>query len=114
MSIIKYHFDEHMDNAIVSGLRRRGIDVTTTVEAGLLEARDPEQIEFAARKGRVLVTCDRKISVHLRKDTAHSGIVILRPGRNMIGPNVNLLARLCRGTTAEDMINQIRYLKPEN
>jgi predicted nuclease of predicted toxin-antitoxin system len=84
MSTIKHH-DEHMDNAIVSGLRRRGIDVTTTVEAGLPEPSDPEQIECAAREGRVLVTCDRKISTHVRGDTNHAGIVILRPGRKMIG-----------------------------
>jgi predicted nuclease of predicted toxin-antitoxin system len=112
MSTIKYHFDEHMDNAIVSGLRRRGINVTTTVDAGLLKASDEEQIDFAAREGRVLVTCDRRISVHVRDDATHSGIVILRPGRKMIGPNVNLLSHLCRDTSAEDMLNQVRYLKP--
>lgn len=33
---IQFHLDEHMDKAIAIGLRRRGIDVTTTPEAGLL------------------------------------------------------------------------------
>lgn len=33
---IQFHLDEHMSKAIAIGLRRRGIDVTTTPEAGLL------------------------------------------------------------------------------
>ena len=42
MAEIRYHLDEHMDNAVAVGLRRRGIDVTTTVEAGLMRASDQE------------------------------------------------------------------------
>ena len=47
MAEIRYHLDEHMDTAIAVGLRRRGIDVATTIEAGLLRASDPKQIAFA-------------------------------------------------------------------
>ena len=32
---MRFHLDEHVPHAIAEGLRRRGIDVTTTVEAGL-------------------------------------------------------------------------------
>ena len=32
---IRFHLDEHVDPAIATALRRAGIDVTTTVEAGL-------------------------------------------------------------------------------
>jgi hypothetical protein len=54
MAEIRYHLDEHMDAAIAVGLRRRGIDVTTTTEAKLLRHGDPEQIAFATREQRVL------------------------------------------------------------
>ncbi len=37
---IKYYTDEHIPTAVVEGLRRRGIDTLTTVEAGLLGAAD--------------------------------------------------------------------------
>jgi len=30
---IRYHLDEHVDPVIADGLRRRGIDATTAVEA---------------------------------------------------------------------------------
>jgi hypothetical protein len=32
---IRFHLDEHVDPAIAAALHRAGIDVTTTVEAGL-------------------------------------------------------------------------------
>lgn len=35
---IRFHLDENCSHAIAAGLRRRGIDVTTTPEAGLLNA----------------------------------------------------------------------------
>ena len=54
MAEIRYHLDEHIDTAIAVGLRRRGIDVSTTTEAGLLGARDAEQITFATANQRVL------------------------------------------------------------
>lgn len=35
---IRFHLDEHVDPAIADGLRRHGIDVTTTLDAGLVRA----------------------------------------------------------------------------
>ena len=35
--MIRFHLDENVSNAIADGLRQRGIDVTTTSEAGLIE-----------------------------------------------------------------------------
>jgi predicted nuclease of predicted toxin-antitoxin system len=109
MSEIRYHFDEHIDYAIAVGLRRRGIDVSTTVEAGLIEATDPEQIEHASKSGRVFVTCDRRIRTSLVDLSAHCGIVIVRPGRKRIGHNVNALTSLHRNTPAEEMMGQILF-----
>jgi hypothetical protein len=44
MAEIRFHLDEHMDAAIAIGLRRRGIDVTTTNEAKLLRASDRNRL----------------------------------------------------------------------
>ncbi len=43
---IRFHLDECCDPAIAAGLRRRGIDVTTSQEAGLLEAEDEQQAAY--------------------------------------------------------------------
>jgi hypothetical protein len=41
---IRFHLDERVDVAIARALRRHGVDVTTTVEAGLRTASDEEQL----------------------------------------------------------------------
>jgi len=38
--------DENVNGAIADGLRRRGLDVTTTPEEGLIGADDEEQLAF--------------------------------------------------------------------
>src|SRR5438552_4830896 len=55
---IRFHLDEHCPTALAAGLRRRGVDVTTTPEAGLLHASDEEHLAFAQREVRVLFTQD--------------------------------------------------------
>jgi predicted nuclease of predicted toxin-antitoxin system len=77
---ITFHLDEHVDPAMAAALRRHGIDVTTTIEAGLRGADDQTQLGFATSHGRVLVTHDSDFLRLAKTDTAHSGIV-LRHGR---------------------------------
>jgi predicted nuclease of predicted toxin-antitoxin system len=55
---VRFHLDEHVDDAIASALRRRGIDVTTTMDAGLQSATDLEHIAFAREQRRVIHTND--------------------------------------------------------
>ena len=40
---IKFHLDENVDGAIVRGLRKKNIDVTTTKVADLIGASDEQQ-----------------------------------------------------------------------
>ncbi len=55
---IRFHLDENVTPAIAIGLRRYGIDVTTTVEAGLRGTPDEAQLEFARKTGRIIVTAE--------------------------------------------------------
>ncbi len=50
--------DEHVPQAVSQGLWRRGIDVLTTQEAGLLSISDEGHLKFAAEIGRVIFTQD--------------------------------------------------------
>ena len=56
---IRFHLDEHVDPSIASALRRAGIDVTTTIDAGLRTKNDEAQLQFARSGRRVLVTRDQ-------------------------------------------------------
>jgi predicted nuclease of predicted toxin-antitoxin system len=55
---IRFHLDEQVDPEITVQLRRRGIDVTTTVEAGLRTQSDGLQLAFICQEQRVIVTHD--------------------------------------------------------
>ncbi|HEY3026906.1 MAG TPA: DUF5615 family PIN-like protein [Pyrinomonadaceae bacterium] len=56
---IRFHLDEHVDPAIATALRRAGIDVTTTNDAGLRTKDDEVHLNFARSEGRVIVTRDQ-------------------------------------------------------
>ena len=51
---IRFHLDEHCSHAIAAGLRRRGVDVTTATDAGLLRAPDEQHLAFGLAEGRVV------------------------------------------------------------
>ena len=55
---MKFHTDENVAEAVAVGLRRRGVDVTTSAEAGLLGATDQEQLGFCRPAGRVIASHD--------------------------------------------------------
>jgi predicted nuclease of predicted toxin-antitoxin system len=55
---VSFHQDEQIPPALAEALRGRGIDITTTTDAGLTGAADREQLRFAANTGRILVTQD--------------------------------------------------------
>lgn len=71
---MRFHLDEHVDPAIAHGLRRRGIDVTTTIEAGLLSAADDSHLEFARSEGRVIFTNDADFLRFASSNLDHPGI----------------------------------------
>lgn len=72
---VRFHLDEHIPASVAAGLRRRGIDVTTTIEAGLVGVEDQTQGEVsraggatfqAARRGLIRSRSDASLSVALR------------------------------------------------
>ena len=80
---IRFHLDEHVDPAIAMALRRAGIDVTTTNEAGLRTKDDEIHLDFARAEGRVIVTRDQDFLSMSRRVTDHSGIVFYTANQSM-------------------------------
>jgi predicted nuclease of predicted toxin-antitoxin system len=107
---IRYHLDEHVDPVIADGLRRRGIDVTTTVEAGLRSALDVDHVRFARTQQRVIVTNDRDFLVLAHRGSAHAGIIYYRPGRYAVGEVIRRLVRLWEQRTPDEMQNHVEFL----
>ncbi len=107
---IRYHLDEHVDPAVAAGLRQRGVDVTTTVEAGLARASDEDQLAFAAAQGRVFVTRDRHFLVLDSEGIRHAGIAFWHSKRRNVGQLVLDLVLLWRAVNAEEMRERVEYL----
>jgi predicted nuclease of predicted toxin-antitoxin system len=80
---IRFHLDEHVDPAIATALRRAGIDVTTTIEAGLRTRNDEAHLQFAHNEGRVIVTRDQDFLRLARQISDHPGIVFHTANQSM-------------------------------
>ena len=86
-TLIRFRLDEQVA-AVAGGLRARGVDVTTSAEAGLLGVEDPEQVALARSENRVLVTHDTDFLSIAADGFDHAGICYRRQqsrsGRQMI------------------------------
>lgn len=108
---LRFHLDEHAPRGLVAGLRQRGLDVTSTADADLLEADDTRHLTFARDQGRVLFTRDRDfVRLHAR-GVPHAGIAYCQQGKPVtIGYLVNRLAALAATNSAQDMRNRVEFL----
>jgi predicted nuclease of predicted toxin-antitoxin system len=107
---IRFHLDENCSKAIAGGLRRRGIDVTTTPEAGLMGATDEQQAAYGLVEGRVLFTQDQDL---LRLDAAgiaHAGIAYCAKDTKSIGELIQSLVLIWEVYESEEVAGRAEYL----
>lgn len=81
---MKFYLDEDLPATVAELLRRRGFDAVSAHEGGNFRLSDQEQLAFAAREGRCLVTRDARHFVDLsqeavRRQTPHAGIIVCPP-----------------------------------
>ena len=107
--MIRFHLDQHVANAVAQGLRLRGIDVTTTHEAGLQDADDLALIAYALSEGRVIFTQDADFLRHHSADVMHAGIVYSRQGSRSIGDIVRYLKLMHDCLEEADLAGQLEY-----
>ena len=107
---IRFQFDEHLSHAVAVALRRRGIDVLTTVDAGLRSAGDETQLDRAFNEGRVFVTCDQDDLIMASQGVRHVGIVFAPRGSKSIGQWIECLTLIHGACHADEMINRIEYV----
>jgi hypothetical protein len=111
---IRLYFDEDVSVDIVRNLRQRGFDVLSTHEARRLQLDDDAQLSFAVEERRALVTHNRR-DFELRHERTlehgktHYGIIIARRRPND-GAVVSRLLALLNSVSAEEMLNQLRYI----
>lgn len=111
---VRLYFDEDVSVDIVRNLRQRGFDALSTQEARRLQLDDDAQLAFAVQEQRALVTHNRR-DFELRHERTlaegktHFGIIIARR-RASDAAVVSRLLGLLNSVTAEDVVNQLRYI----
>ena len=115
MQLRLYLDEDASSRSLVRGLRVRGVDVHTAVEASKLQTDDPSQLEFATQNGRVLYTYNVSDFYHLHtawatQGKSHAGIILVAQGRFTIGEQLRRVLKLAATKSAEDMQNHLEFL----
>ena len=107
---IRFHLDENVSNTVADGLRRRGIDVSTTPEQGLISASDEEQLAFAYSQQRVIFTQDRDFLVLHSDGNEHAGIAYCIKGSRSIGEIIRGLILVWEVLNADEIKGKLEFL----
>lgn len=107
---IRFHLDENVKSAVARELRRRGIDVTTTIEAGLLSQSDELQLAFICEEKRVIMTHDNDFLTIASLNSEHPGIAYCKQGTHSIGQIIEALVLIYEVYTPEEMVGRVEFL----
>ena len=107
---IRFHLDENCTKAIAVGLRRHGIEVTTTPEAGLLGAIDEEHAAYSLSQGRAIFTQDRDFLRIHAAGVPHAGIAYCEKDTRNIGEIVTALVLIWEIYEPAEMANRVEYI----
>jgi hypothetical protein len=106
---VRFHLDENMPGAVADGLRRRGVDVSTSRENRQIGATDEVQLAFAYSQRRAIVTRDQGFLCLHDERVEHSGIIFWTE-RRPIGKLIVALDLLATESAPEDLRQRIVYL----
>ncbi len=106
----RFQLDEQVPVAVAVGLRHRGIDVITAVDAGLRTVPDPQVLAHAVATGRVLVTHDADFVEMHRDGLPHAGIAFCAQRLRSVGRLVEDLSLMYEVMEAEELVGRLEYL----
>jgi hypothetical protein len=107
---IRFHLDENVSGTVASALRHRGIDVTTSADAGLIGAEDHEQLRLAQSQNRVAVTHDDDFTRLHAQGVVHAGICYCHKDKYSIGELVRLLILVHECFSEDEMQGHLEFL----
>lgn len=107
---IRFHLDEHAAHAVADGLRRLGIDVTTTTDANLLGSADAAQIAYGLAQERVIFTEDDDFLILAATGTIHAGLAYCHQNTRSIGQIIRALELIWQVYEPHEMKNRIEFI----
>ena len=115
--MLSLYFDEDsMDQALLSALRARNVDVISAADANMLGVSDPEQLNYATSQKRVLFSFNRRDfyrlhSQYLAEGKSHQGIILAKQQRYSIGEQLRQILELINSKSEGEMVNNIVFLR---
>jgi len=113
--LLKFHLDEHISHRVADALRQKGIDVTTTTDAGLRKKKDKHHLDFAISQNRVMVTQDIDhliLAENLVNDGyIHYGIAYCKQQSLSISEMIRFLLFLYEVFEQAEMMSHVEYMK---
>jgi hypothetical protein len=110
---VRLYFDHNVNQAVIHGLRLRGLDVLTAFEDGAHQLSDPDLLDRATALGRVLVSSDRDLIIEARR-RQHSGEafagVVFVPQALAGGLCVEQLELLAGAGEAQEFVGFLEFL----
>lgn len=101
--------DEHIPQAIIEGLRARGIEVIGVAEEPWRGATDHDLLTRFHQDGRILLTNDRDF-LRLTADRDHAGIIFVTSQHAGIGEVVRAVVRLVDVIPADGFSNNVFFV----
>jgi hypothetical protein len=110
-----YVDEDACEDAVVSALRREGIDVLTVFDVGRAGFGDDDHLRFAAALGRAVYSLNARHFARLHREflsrgEAHAGIIVITRQRHSIGEKVRRLVKLLQNSDAESLKNSLYFL----
>jgi hypothetical protein len=106
---MRFYTDEHVARAVANGLRQRGVDAVTIVEAGLQSASDEQILALAQEERRVVFTQDDDFLRLHAGGVQHAGIAFAPQGTG-VGDIIRGLMLIHQVLEEADMANHVEFL----
>lgn len=110
---LRLYADECVDARIVAGLRRRGVDVLSAAEAGLLGHPDERHLEKARALSRVILSRDQDFLVLAHRCASEAipfpGLIFIQP-KGTVGEVIRSVTLLTELLAPEDIAGWIEWV----
>ena len=114
---LKLYLNEDIAPDLAKLLRERGFDAISTYEVGMCGKSDEEQMEFACREGRAILSCNFHDFLKLAREwflagKEHFGIIISyrQYTRRDLGKLLQAVIEFLNRVSPEEMYNTVRVL----
>lgn len=107
---VRSYMDQHFPRPASEGLRRHGLDILTTQDAGNCGLSGQAQLAFAALEGRAIATFDPDFLALHQASIQHAGIVWCPAQKYSIGQLIQALLLVHGVLDADAMRNHAEYL----